>query len=243
LTTKSWIPNFDTKTAFTNTLALEGSTPFTTFGGFSLGRFEFNPAFGKKSCGVEISGGHESVPGLTVKASNTDNKEELSLKYEHAHGTVSVSTAADFKNFSASVTTGNNDITVGAIVQGNTPVSAFDNLNLSVAYTGVNKLFVGVGLADKFKTISNKLAYEVDKTITVGTSQTFCTVSKSVTLSAGLVYKCNADTTLKAKFDLSKNVDLSVKHAVAKGLSVSGWSHVEKGDAKAASYGVKVLLG
>ena len=48
---------------------------------------------------------------------------------------------------------------------------------------------------------------------------------------------------MKAKFDLNKTVDLSAKQSVAKGLSVTGWAHVEKGDAKAASYGVKILLG
>ena len=47
-----------------------------------------------------------------------------------------------------------------------------------------------------------------------------------VKFTAGGVYKCNANTTIKAKVDLKKTLDFSVKQAVDKSLTVTGWTTI-----------------
>jgi len=105
------------------------------------------------------------------------------------------------------------------------------------------KMFFGVNLTNTFADIKGLFSFKVDKDLTLAATTTYGTAKKNLGFNVGAVYKCNKDTTLKAKFDNDKNINLSVKQAVNAGLTVTGWTKVADLSPKSAAYGAKVVIG
>ena len=182
------------------------------------------------------------VPGLKLEfKGNNTSQSDLSFHYEHAHATITGSVdASDFGQYSATVSSGVDDIAFGAsskFAKGQSP-----EIDVSATYTAP-KIFAGLAVTEAFKAFKGLFSFAVDNTITVAATPSYNLDKSAFALNLGAVYKCNADTTIKTKFDLEKNLDLSVKQSINKGLTVAGWANVSKGDFKSCNYGVKLVLG
>jgi len=220
-----------------NTLSAEWNGP----NGFKLDKLEFDPkADGAWS--TETSMDVPGVDGLKLEFKGNDsNKSDFSFTYKHAQATVQGSVdCSDFKSFDASVSTGKDDIAVGvgaAFKQG-----APANINVTASYTAP-KMFMGVNLTNNFADVKGLFSFAVDKNTTVAATSTYGTVKKNFGVNLGAAYKCNSSTTIKAKVDMDKNVDLSVKQAINKSLTVTGWAKVTDLSPKSAAFGGKIVLG
>ncbi len=231
--------NYDFKagSALANTLSFEWKGP----NGFKLDKLEFDPkadsAFTTETS-LQVSG----VDGLTLEFKGNDsNKADLSFIYKHAHATVEGAVdATDFKTFSGSISTGKDDLAVGVAAAFKQGSSA--NISATATYTAP-KLFVGLQLTNNFADFKGLFSWALDKDVTIAATSTYGTAKKNLGVNLGTSYKCNSNTTLKAKVDLDKNIDFSVKQAVNKSLTVSGWTKVTDLSPKSAVFGGKIVLG
>jgi len=113
---------------------------------------------------------------------------------------------------------------------------------VTASYTAP-KMFMGVNLTNNFADVKGLFSFAVDKNTTVAATSTYGTVKKNFGVNLGAAYKCNSSTTIKAKVDMDKNVDLSVKQAINKSLTVTGWAKVTDLSPKSAAFGGKIVLG
>ena len=237
MTTKASLQKFETDKAFSSSVTLEWTGP----AGFKLDKFEFSPS-SSAAFTTECSVVLDAVPELKLefKGNNVD-QNDVSFCYAHERATVTGNVdASDFKNFSATVSTGVDDVVVGASAKIASGEDA--KIDVSASYTAP-KLFFGLNVTENFKSFKGLFSFAVDNTITVAATPSYSLNKSAFALNLGAVYKCNANTTIKTKFDLNKNFDLSVKQAINTGLSATGWATVADGNAKSANYGVKFILG
>lgn len=218
-----------------NTLSVDYAGP----GGFKLDKMEFDPSE-EGSYNVETSIS-EVMDGLKLEFKGNDaNKADLSLEYKHDMATVCAAVdATDFKSFSASVSTGFDSIKAGvsaAFKNGGSP-----NVAAALSYSAPKMTF-GANLTNNFADIKGMFSMAIDKDITVASNLTYGTAKKNVGANFAAVYKMGK-TTYKAKADMDKNVNFSVKSACAKGLTVTAWTKVANLSPKSATVGAKVVLG
>ena len=207
--------------------------------GFKLDKLEFNPSDeGSFTTEASLTG---FMDGLKVDFKGNDSdKCDITAQYTHEHATVSATVdGSDFKSYSGSVSTGINDVKVGGSADFKGGKASFA---AAASYT-MPKMFFGVNLTNTFADIKGLFSFKVDKDLTLAATTTYGTAKKNLGFNVGAVYKCNKDTTLKAKFDNDKNINLSVKQAVNAGLTVTGWTKVADLSPKSAAYGAKVVIG
>lgn len=227
--------DFKAGSKLNNTLSLEWEHD----SGFKLDKLEFDPSDnGSFTTECSLSGLVDGVK-LDFKG-NDSNKADITARYDHAQATVTATVdATDFKNFNGTISTGLNDIKFG--LEGSLKGDK-TNVNAAASYSAP-KMFFGLNLTNTFKDIKGLFTFDVDSDLTVAANCTYGTAKKNIGANFAAVYKCNPKTTLKVKADLDKNINLSMKQAVASGLSATAWTKVSDLSPKSASFGAKIILG
>ena len=116
------------------------------------------------------------------------------------------------------------------------------NVDAAASYSAPN-MFFGLNLTNSFDNFKGLFSFKVDSDLTVAATATYGDAKKNLGVNVLATWKCNPNTTMKAKVDMDKNVNLSVKHAVAKGLTATAWTKVTDASPNSASFGAKVVLG
>jgi hypothetical protein len=239
-TTQSFNPQkSDCKIA--SNLALGWSHPT----GFVLDKFEFDPSEnGSFTTETSLTG---LAPGLKVEfAGNDVDKGDLSFTYKGIPAATLTGTfdLNNFKKVNMAVGSGMDAITFGAnadIALDGKGGPKFD-VSLAGGYTVPKTMFIGGEITKSFKNYGLLASAVVDKDVTVASRVDYAS-GKDIAASFGGVYKCNASTSLKAKIDLKKQLDLSVKHSVGKGCTITAFSSVGNFDFSKMSFGCKAVIG
>jgi hypothetical protein len=227
--------DFKAGSKLNNTLSLEWEHD----SGFTLDKLEFNPSDdGSFTTECSLKGLVDGVK-LDFKG-NDSNKADITAKYEHEQATVTATVdATDFKSYSGTVSSGFNDVKFG--LSGNMK-GGKTNVDAAASYSAPN-MFFGLNLTNSFDNFKGLFSFKVDSDLTVAATATYGAAKKNLGVNVLAAWKCNPNTTMKAKVDMDKNVNLSVKHAVAKGLTATAWTKVADASPKSASFGAKVVLG
>jgi hypothetical protein len=227
--------DFSAGSKLNNTLSLEWEHD----SGFKLDKLEFDPTNdGSFVTECSLSGLMDGVK-LDFKGDDK-NKADITARYDHEQATVTATVdATDFKSFGATLSSGFNDVKFG--LSGSLKGEK-TNLDAAISYSAP-KMFFGLNLTNTFQDIKGLFTFAVDSNVTVAAKCTYGTKDKNVGADFAAVYACNPKTTIKAKVDLDKNINLSVKQAVAKGLTTTAWTKVSDLSPKSAQFGAKIVLG
>lgn len=230
---------YDFKSPLSTSVSCEWSHP----SGFKLDKLEFNPS-GDASRGsitteTSLTG---LAKGLKVEFKGNDSdKGDLSFVYTHPQAVFTGKVDANgFGAFEGTAAASFDDVTAG--LKANKMKNKSVEVSAAASYKlGFNNAFVGANAESNFKKFKGLFSFAVDNKITAAAEATFDSAFKGAKL--GAVYKCCPNTTIKAKFDNKKTLDVSVKQAVDKSLTVTGWTQVGDFNFKGATFGLKAVLG
>lgn len=229
---------YDFKNAIATSVSCEWAHP----SGFKLDKLEFNPsADGNFTTETSLTG---LAKGLKLEFKGNDsNKGDLSFVYTHPKATFTGKADANaFKSFEATAAAVFDDLSAGLkAVYGKDKKVAVD---VAASYKlGFKNTFIGFNATNNFKAFKGLMSLAVDSKITAAAVAEKADAKSDIKFTAGGVYKCNANTTIKAKVDLAQKLDFSVKQAVDKSLTVTTWTTINKFDFKGATFGAKAVLG
>lgn len=220
--------------ALENSLSLE----YEHQSGFKLEKLEFAPG---------ASGSFTTETSLTQNdlklefKGNDNEKADISVKYVLPQATITANVdASDFKSYGATVSSGVDNIKFG--LSADSKNGASPSFAASVAMAA-DKMFFGLNLTNNFTNIKGLFSFAVDSNVTVAANCTYGTAKKNLGAGIATVYKCNKNTIIKAKADMNKNVNLSVKQAVKEGLTATAWTSVSDFKPASATFGAKIVIG
>jgi len=210
--------------------------------GFSLDKFEV------KSSGnvvVETSLADLS-PGLKLEFKGDDaNKGDLGAVFKNQKLTATAELdIAQFSGVSGSVVTGSGPYT-GGVSAALSLGDKFElkSLDLFGSYSVPKNLFAGLLVSNHFSKYSVSLAYLAGKNYTVSGLVDYASEKAVTNVSVGGAYKCNPDTSLKAKFNSNGTLSFSVKQLLSDDCSVTAVAEVPSKDLSAFKLGLTASLG
>jgi len=223
-----------------NKLVPKLTTKWVHASGFTLEKLEFSP-----DCKTTVETSLTSVaPGLKLEfKGNESDKADLSFNYTLPAATITGE--FDINNFAsvkASVNGGQGPFTVGASADLKIAKSSVESTTFAVGagYTVPKQLFVGVRANKNFSEFSALFSYILNKDSTVAAIVNHTSKGPNATLAT--VYKCNPDTSIKAKVNTNGVLSASVKQAFEKKFSVVGSAEVPS-DFNSVKFGINATLG
>jgi len=148
------------------------------------------------------------APGLKLEFKGNDSsKSDLSYTYSIPQATITGEVdVLNFNSVKASVNGGSGDFTAGANVDVKMAKSTIDSytVGLGVGYTVPKTLFVGARADENFGAYSALATYSGLKDVTLAGRATYKKEKLGATVAA--VYKCNCDTTIKVKANVTGGV-------------------------------------
>ena len=210
--------------------------------GFNLDKFEVK---GNGSVTVETSL-TGVAPGVKFEFKGDDqNKGDLGLEYKHELATANVEfDVAEFSAVNASVLAGSGPFTGGA----STSVSLGDKMDvtkfdLAASYSLAKELFAGLHITNKFSKYALSLGYFAGANYKLAGVFNFTPEKSATHLTVGGAYKCNPDTTVKAKANSDGVLAFSVKQMLSSNCSVTAAAQVPSSDFSAYKLGICGSIG
>jgi hypothetical protein len=209
--------------------------------GFTLEKLEISPDC-KMTVETSLTGVTKGLK-LEFKGNDSTDKADLSMKYSLPQATITAD--VDISNFSsakASVSSGHGPISAGASLDLKIAKSSIESTvcGVGVGYTLEGTGFVGLRANKNFASYSVCFDYTRLKDITFAGNLTYAASKPSAVLAAQ--YKCNPNTTIKAKASSEGVLGLSVKQNFEKKFSVIGSASVPSGF-NGIKFGLNATLG
>jgi hypothetical protein len=232
--------------SISSSLALGWSHP----AGFTLDKLEYAPSDkGTFTTETSLSG---VMPGLKLDFKG-DDSEKGDLGFTYNHAALTANGSIDLYGFSKAelaVGSGLDDMTFGTKVNITLPKKDGEQakMDFSVAggYSIPKMAFVGCEITKAFKEFAVLGSYTVDPQLTLGVRVDSAPNKDSVyntKAQVGCAYKCSSTTSLKAKVDMNKDVNVSVKQALSKDCSLTAFALAPAMNFSALSFGCKFTLG
>jgi Eukaryotic porin len=214
------------------------SVKYAHSSGFTVEKFEV-ASDGKITTETSLNG---TYPGLKLEFKGNDSdKGDLSLQFNHKLATLTADVdALSFKNASGSVLGGHGPFTFGSSVALKLAKGSVESSTITLgAGYAFDKQAFGAVKAKNFSDFSAIFSYTASPVITFAA---LLNAAKGYSGSLGLLYKCNPQTTIKAKIASSGDVNASVKQNFPGKLSVVAAAQVPS---TLASYkfGIAATLG
>ena len=210
--------------------------------GFTLEKLEFDPsAKGSLTTETSLTG---LAKGLKLEFKGNDaDKGDLSFTYKLPAATVTGGMDfMNFKTFDVAAATTFGDITAGAKCDFKKGKDGFATSASASASYAMGNLFAGLDVTSNFSKYAVLSSFNVDKNITAALRADLG--GKAPVFQVGGVYKCNPDTVIKGKVNVtSKALDLSVKQALDKKMNVTASAQLSDFSFKSMVYGLKATLG
>lgn len=218
--------------------------------GFTLDKLEYAPSDkGSFTTETSLTG---VMPGLKLDFKGDDSeKGELGFTYKHAAATLNgFLDLYSFSKAELAVGAGADDVTFGVKTNVTMPKKAGESVGLDFSIAGgysIPKMaFLGCEINKGFKDYALLASYTVDPQLSVavrvdsapGKDKTYDTKAQ-----VGCAYKCNATTSLKAKVDMKKDVNVSVKQALSKDCNLTAFALAPAMNFSALTFGCKFTLG
>ncbi|CAE7461855.1 unnamed protein product, partial [Symbiodinium microadriaticum] len=210
--------------------------------GFNLDKLEVK---GNGSVAVETSL-TDVAPGVKFEFKGDDQcKSDLGVQYKHEMATANVEfDVAEFSAVNASVLAGSGAFTGGA----STTLTLGDRMDLTrfdfaASYSVAKELFAGLHITNKFSKYALSLGYFACPKYQLAGVFNFTPEKSATHLVFGGSYKCNPDTTVKAKADSDGVLGLSVKQMLSSNCSITTAAQVPSSDFSAYKLGISGSIG
>lgn len=210
--------------------------------GFALDKLEVK---GNGSVVVEtsLSG---VAPGVKFEFKGDDqSKGDLGVVYKNEHATANVEVdVAEFSTVNASVLAGTGAFTGGASAALSLGDKMdFTKFDVAGSYSIAKELFAGLHVTNKFSKYALSLGYFAGSNYKLAGVFNFTPEKSATSLTVGAAYKCNPDTTIKAKANSEGVLAFSVKQMLSSNCSITTAAQVPSSDFSAYKLGVSGTLG
>jgi hypothetical protein len=210
--------------------------------GFALDKLEVK---GNGSVVVETSLAGVFPGGKFEFKGDDQNKGDLGVVYKHELATANVEfDVAEFSAVNASVLAGKGAFTGGAsatLALGDK--MDFTKFDVCGSYSVGKDIFAGLSVTNKFSKYALSLGYFACSNCKLAGVFNFTPEKSATSLQIGGAYKCNPDTTIKAKANSEGVLGFSVKQMLSKDCSITAAAQVPSSDFSAYKLGINGVIG